>query len=254
MHGPDGTDFINKTKYLEVVQYSRLVYDHGGNDERPPLFRATVDFTETDGRTKIEIAMAFTTPEVAIEMNQFIKMAGGEATWDRLAEYVSPVDRFVINRSFKLSRDRMFEMWTDPNHLSKWLPPLGFTMKFIQADIRPGGSTHYSMSNDGGMIMYGKANYLSIQRPNRVVYTQVFCDENEKVSRHPAAPTWPETMHTTVQFSEEDQDQTRVTIVWEVHGEATPLERETFHQAKAGMTLGWTGSFDKLEEYTKSLA
>ncbi len=39
MHGPDGTDYQNKTLYLEVEKYSRLVYDHGGNDDRPPLFR-----------------------------------------------------------------------------------------------------------------------------------------------------------------------------------------------------------------------
>src|SRR3569623_1251109 len=42
MHGPDGTDFHNKTKYREVVPYSRMVYDHGGNDDRAPMFRVTV--------------------------------------------------------------------------------------------------------------------------------------------------------------------------------------------------------------------
>ena len=42
MHGPDGTDYPNKTKYLEVEKHAKLVYDHGGNDDRPPLFRVTV--------------------------------------------------------------------------------------------------------------------------------------------------------------------------------------------------------------------
>lgn len=36
---------------------------------------------------------------------------------------------------------------------------------------------------------------------------------------------------------------------WEVVGDATPAERETFNKAKAGMSQGWGGSFDKLEEY-----
>ncbi len=32
MHGPDGVDYPNATKYLEVEKYSRMVYDHGLSD------------------------------------------------------------------------------------------------------------------------------------------------------------------------------------------------------------------------------
>jgi uncharacterized protein YndB with AHSA1/START domain len=84
--------------------------------------------------------------------------------------------------------------------------------------------------------------------PNRIVYTQQFCDEKGKMSRHPLAPTWPAMMLTVVSLESEGPKKTRVTITWEVHGEATQAERDTFHQSKAGMTGGWTGSFDKLEE------
>ena len=41
MHGPDGTDYENTTQYLEVVPRQRMVYDHGGHKDRPPLFRVT---------------------------------------------------------------------------------------------------------------------------------------------------------------------------------------------------------------------
>ncbi len=86
MHGPDGTDYENTTEYLEVVPQQRMVYDHGGHKDRPPLFRATALFTERNGRTQLDMSMAFATPELAAEMGGFIKKAGGEATWDRLAE------------------------------------------------------------------------------------------------------------------------------------------------------------------------
>ena len=46
MHGPDGTDYPNNTKFLEVDEYKRLVYDHGANESQPPLFRVTVLFGE----------------------------------------------------------------------------------------------------------------------------------------------------------------------------------------------------------------
>ena len=143
----------------------------------------------------------------------------------------------------------MFEMWTDPKHFSNWLPPTGFTMKFIRAEIKTGGSSFYCMSGAGDMKMYGKCNYKEITKPTRIVYTQMFCDENEKITRHPMSPTWPETMLTTVDLTEEGAEQTRVTITWEVFGEATSAERDTFNKAKAGMSQGWGGSFDKLEGY-----
>jgi uncharacterized protein YndB with AHSA1/START domain len=36
MHGPDGVDYPNKTKYYEVEECAKLVYDHGGSDDRHP--------------------------------------------------------------------------------------------------------------------------------------------------------------------------------------------------------------------------
>jgi uncharacterized protein YndB with AHSA1/START domain len=253
MHGPDGTDYPNKTIYYEVEPSRKLLYDHGGNDDRPPLFRVTVLFTDQNGKTELDMTMALATPEAAEEIRKFIKMAGGDSTWDRLAEYLehesSGKEKFVINRSFDVPLALMFEMWSDPKHFSKWLPPTGFTMQFLRSDIRPGGSTFYFMSNDAGLKMYGRAVYLTIEKPTRLTYTQQFCDENEKISRHPMSPTWPATMLTILELSEEGPDRTRVTVTWEPHGAVTREELETFIKARAGMTQGWTASFDKLEAY-----
>ena len=72
--------------------------------------------------------------------------------------------------------------------------------------------------------MYGRTEYLEIQKPNRIVYTQQFCDENEQISRHPHAPTWPATMLTTVTLTAEGPDETRVTVHWEPFGDVTSAE------------------------------
>jgi uncharacterized protein YndB with AHSA1/START domain len=250
MHGPDGVDYPNTTKYHEVVEHEKLVYDHGGSDDRPPMFRVTVLFSFRGGKTQMDMTMTLPSPEAAEETRKFIKKAGGDATWDRLAEHLataSGTERFVINRSFDAPLDVMFEMWTDPEHFSRWLPPTGFEMQFLRADIRPGGSTFFCMSGPGGMKMYGRADYLEIRKPDLIVYAQQFCDEHEKLSRHPMSPTWPATMLTTVQLTAEGPDRTRVTITWEPHGAVSREELETFVKARAGMTQGWTGSFDKLE-------
>lgn len=254
MHGPDGVDYPNKAKYLEVEPLSKLVYDHGGYDDRPPLFRVSVTFKENQGKTRMDMTMTVSSPEALEEIKKIIRKAGGNATWDRLAEYlsakISNKQTFVINRSFEIPIQTMFDMWTNPDHLSQWLPPVGFKMELLKADIRTGGQSFYCMSNEGGLKMYGRAHYLEISKSNRLVYTQQFCDEkNEKATRHPLAPTWPETMLTVVTFTEEGPDQTRVTVQWEPHEQFSPEELNTFIQSRGGMTQGWTGSFDKLEDY-----
>lgn len=257
MHGPDGVDYNNVTDYLEVVPFQKLVYDHGGNrnENRPPLFRVTVTFEEVKGKTKMDMTMTFPSVEVAIELKKHIKQAVGNGTWDRLGEYLEEEmthnDVFFINRSFETDINTMFEMWTKPEHFSKWLPPTGMTMQFLKADIKVGSEAFYKMTDGKEMTMYGKTKYLEIRRPDLIKYIQMFSNEQGGPGKHPLAPTWPEQMLVTVQLTEEGPKQTRVTVRWDIYGEATPAERETFHVAKPGMTLGWTGSFDKLEDLLK---
>lgn len=252
MHGPDGVDYPNITKYLEVEKYSKMVYDHGGSKDRPPMFRVTVLFTELSGKTKMDMTMTLPTVEAAENTKKYIKKAGGDSCWDRLGEYLGKEnhhkEQFIINRTFDAPKETLYKMWTDPKHLSQWLAPTGMEMKFIRADIKTGGNTFYMMGNGKDLTMYGRTKYIEIS-PDKLIYTQQFCDEKENISRHPHAPTWPETMLTTVVFADEGDDQTRVTITWEPFGNATAEEVEMFVKSRAGMTQGWTGSLDKLEDY-----
>ncbi|MCG5054701.1 MAG: SRPBCC domain-containing protein [Myxococcales bacterium] len=247
MHGPDGVDYPNHTKFLEVVEYARLVYDHGGYEDKPPLFRVTVTFSESEGKTTMDMTMTLPSAQAAEEAKVFIKKAGGEATWDRLAEYLAPTDRFVINRSFDAAPETIFEMWTNPAHIVHWLPPTGFTMTYLRANISPGGTSFFRMDGPGGMSLHVQSHHQELVRPHRIVYSQTFCDEHEQPCRPPFAETWPASLSITVTLTEEAPHQTRVTLFTEVKGAATEVERTSFHQGKAGMTQGWTGSFDELE-------
>jgi uncharacterized protein YndB with AHSA1/START domain len=208
-------------------------------------------FSEVAGKTKMDMSMGLATVEAAQETRRFIKKASGDSTWDRLAEHLekgaSGKDTFVIHRAFDVPLEKMFELWTNPEHVQRWLPPTGSQMTFKHADIRTGGSSSYMMTGVHG-TMYGRAQYLEVRKPDRIVYTQQFCDEQGNIARHPLAPTWPETMLTTVTLAAEGPDCTRVRVEWEVHGSAKPEELQTFIAGRAGMTQGWTGSFDKLEE------
>ncbi|HNB23056.1 MAG TPA: SRPBCC family protein [Candidatus Melainabacteria bacterium] len=253
MHGPDKVDYENYTKYLEVDREKKLVYDHGGTETSNALFRVTVLFTPVNGKTRFDMTMTFPSAEAAETSTRFIKKAGGEATWDRLAEFLEKKlhgkEKFVINRSFEAPIERMFDLWTTPAHLQQWACPAGFSMTYNHVDIKNGGSSFYTMTDGKEMSMHGRCQYIEIRKPDLIVYTQQFSDENEKVVRHPMAATWPESMKTTVQLSPESAERTRVTLTWEQDGNWSQEELETFTQARAGMTQGWTGSLDKLEEY-----
>jgi len=251
MHGPDGTDYPNKAFYHVVETHKKLVYDHGGYDDRPPLFRVTVVFSESTGKTTMQMTMTLPTAAEAEATRKFIKAAGGNATWDRLAEFLDEKEKgqhsFVINRSFVAPVDLMFKMWTQPDHLSKWLPPEGFEMDILRADVRDGGDCFFRMSNRAEVTFYGKFEYREITPPRRLAYVQRFCDEKENAARHPGLPVFPETLLVTVLLASEDDLTTRVTVTTTPIGTVSAEDISIFLKTRLSMTPGWTGSFDKLE-------
>lgn len=258
MHGPDGTDYENTTVYHVVEPQQKLIYDHGGHKDRPPLFRVTVLFSFADGKTKMDMTMAFATPEVAVEMGKFIRKAGGHSTWDRFTEYLDKKANgkncFVINRSFDAPKDVVFAMWTNPEHLANWLPPTGFEMAILDGSIRAGEAAFFRMSNptDADATIHGRLEYLVIDSPNRIVYRQEFTDANGQTARHPKMPVWPAQWLNTIEFADEADEQTRVTVTTETLKDVAPEDLQAFLDARGSMTQGWTGSFDKLEAIVDS--
>lgn len=250
MHGPDGVDYPNVTTYFVVEPHQKLVYDHGATDTTPPLFRVTATFSERAGKTQLDLAFALATPEAAAEMAKFIKKAGGNATWDRLAEHLEEgatgTRTFVINRSLDAPVAQVFAMWTDPAKLLQWLPPKGVTMRFVRGEIAAGKSALVEMASPGGS-MFARFEYLTIEPSSLIVYTQAFVDANEAPVAAPFGGPWPAQLRTTVRFAEEASDQTRVTVTSEPLGEASADELAAFVRERTGMTQGWTGSFDALE-------
>jgi uncharacterized protein YndB with AHSA1/START domain len=95
--------------------------------------------------------------------------------------------------------------------------------------------------------MYARHEYRQVHRPHLLEYVQTFTDATGAIARHPGVPTWPEANLATVTFAEEGPEETRVTMRFAVLGAATPEEMATFIAERAGMTQGWSGSFDALD-------
>lgn len=84
----------------------------------------------------------------------------------------------IMERFFMASRELVFSMYTEREHVVNWWGPVGWTTTISQMDVRPGGIWHYCMRSDDGQEAWGKSVYEEITRPTRLVYTDAFSDEN----------------------------------------------------------------------------
>lgn len=156
-------------------------------------------------------------------------------------------EEFVISRVFDASRERMWKAWTDAERLAKWWGPKDFDIVSVKLDLRPGGTCHYCLKSPEGQEMWGKFIFREIVPQERLVFIVGFSDEREGLTRHPMSPDWPLKILSTVTLVE-DGDKTIVTVRWLPY-EATERESEAFEAGRDSMKAGWTGTFDRLDDY-----
>jgi uncharacterized protein YndB with AHSA1/START domain len=94
MHGPDGTDYPNKSVFIEVVKPERIVYSMSGGRKGDPAhqFEATWTFEEQGNKTKLTLRMVFASAMVREHVAKtYGVVEGGNQTLDRLGEFVAKV-------------------------------------------------------------------------------------------------------------------------------------------------------------------
>lgn len=85
MHGPDGTDYKNKSLFKEVIPFRKLVYEHISG----PKFLATVWFESRGETTFLEWQMLFETREQLIQVVKTFKADEGMVqNVDKLQSYL----------------------------------------------------------------------------------------------------------------------------------------------------------------------
>jgi uncharacterized protein YndB with AHSA1/START domain len=268
MVGPDGHEYQNLVRYVEVTSPARLRYRHGGAvDTEPVDFEVTVTF-EPDGaageRTRVTMHSVFPTRDARdFVVREYGAIEGGQQTLARLAEHLvaagaasDALDRpFVITRVFRAPRALVWDAWTQREHLARWMGPKGTTIAQSSLDLRPGGLFHYGMRAPDGAMLWGKWVFREIVRPERLVVVVSFSDANAGVSRHPMVPDWPLETLSTMTFAEHAGIGGGTTVVLEWRPcNATEQERAIFAASHASMTQGWTGTMEQLEAYLASVA
>ena len=88
----------------------------------------------------------------------------------------TPSDReIVMTRVFKAPRKLVFDAWTKPALVRRWLlGPPGWTMPVCEIDLRVGGAYRFMWLGQDGTTMGMGGVYREIVIPERIVNTQLF--------------------------------------------------------------------------------
>ena len=87
MHGPDGTDYKNKSVFKEVIPHKKIVYEHISG----PKFLATIEFDARGDKTFIQWHMLFESKEQFIQVVKTFKADEG------LKQNVEKLDHYLLS-------------------------------------------------------------------------------------------------------------------------------------------------------------
>jgi len=82
-----------------------------------------------------------------------------------------------MTRVIDAPRSRVFEAWTQAEHLGRWYAPKGFTITDCAADARPGGIFRMRWRAPWGGTFGIRGEYREVVPPARVVIACTLEDE-----------------------------------------------------------------------------
>jgi uncharacterized protein YndB with AHSA1/START domain len=80
----------------------------------------------------------------------------------------------LVTREFDASADLLFDAWTTPELVARWWAGDRGEVTDAQIDLRVGGRWRWVMVANGGFEVAFSGEYREIDRPNRIVRTEVF--------------------------------------------------------------------------------
>jgi len=148
----------------------------------------------------------------------------------------TPSDREVlITRVVDAPRALIFEAWTSPTHLPHWmLGPKGWTLPICEIDLRPGGKQRFVWRRENGTEMEIRGVVREVSPPERFVVTESWGGD------------WPETVNTLVLTEDRGRTTIALTLLY-------PSKDARDAAMKTGMKDGISESFDRLDEYVRTV-
>ncbi|MDP2411221.1 MAG: SRPBCC family protein [Pseudolabrys sp.] len=94
---------------------------------------------------------------------------------------LSKPEAIVGSRVIDAPRDLVFSVWSDPDHISKWWGPNGFTTTTSVFEFRPGGTWRFVMHGPDGTDYQNRITFDDIVAPERIAYHHGGGDDVEPV-------------------------------------------------------------------------
>lgn len=146
-----------------------------------------------------------------------------------------PSDReIVMSRVFNAPRALVFDAFTKPELVKRWLGPREWSLVECAIDLKVGGAYRFGFQGPDGVAMTVQGVYREVMPPARLVNTETYDD-----------PSWGELL---------------VTMDFVEHSGKTTLTSTVLHPSKeirdanAGMEQGAAESYNRLDEYLASVA
>jgi uncharacterized protein YndB with AHSA1/START domain len=81
-----------------------------------------------------------------------------------------PTGRLAVERIIRATREQVFEAWTNPESLSRWMLPKNIAATEAQLDVRVGGKLHIVMKGDEG-VREAMGEYRIVDPPSKLAFT-----------------------------------------------------------------------------------
>ena len=82
-----------------------------------------------------------------------------------------PDDALVIVEVFDAPRELVFRNWIEPEHVTAWFAPDGFTVTHCAIDARPGGRWRVDYRSDLGVEFSEWGEFQEVVYPERLVFS-----------------------------------------------------------------------------------
>jgi uncharacterized protein YndB with AHSA1/START domain len=135
-----------------------------------------------------------------------------------------------MTRSIDAPRERVYEAYTRPDLLKRWLGPEGFEFAICDNDVTAGGRYRWLWRNAQGHELGMRGEYLKIVRPKEIVRSEIFEQSSNLI----------ETIG-RLRLTEQDGRTLAITDV------LFPTRESRDAALAAGMDRGVAASFDRLE-------
>ena len=89
-----------------------------------------------------------------------------------------------VTRLLNAPRELVWEVWTNPKHITHWWGPTGFSTTTHKMDLKPGGVWRFMMHGPDGTDFPNKIIFIEVKKPELLVYKHSGEDHTEDIKFH----------------------------------------------------------------------